>query len=72
MVVLDPLLKLATHVFPCEDGHAQERSLLDQVLPCVEKGDLWMTSQIPHPAQPQSPQTSEQKHHGTLSDRGGG
>ena len=42
LVVLDPQLKLATHVFPCEDGHAQERSLLDQVLPCVEKGDLWI------------------------------
>ena len=42
LVVLDPQLKLATHVFPCEDGHAQERSLLYQVLPCVEKGDLWM------------------------------
>jgi len=42
LVVLDPLLKLATHVIPCEDGHAQERSLLDQVLPCVEKGDLWI------------------------------
>jgi IS4 transposase len=42
LVVLDPLLKLATHVFPCEDGHAQERSLLDQVLPCVEKRDLWI------------------------------
>ena len=42
LVVLDPLLKLATHVFPCEDGHAQERSLFDQVLQCVEKGDLWI------------------------------
>jgi len=42
LVVLDPLLKLATHVFPCEDGHAQERSLLHQVLPCVKKGDLWI------------------------------
>ena len=42
LVVLDPLLKLATHVFPCEDGHAQERSLLCQVLPCVEKNDLWI------------------------------
>lgn len=42
LVVLDPLLKLASHVFPCEDGHAQERSLLDQVLPCVKKGDLWI------------------------------
>ena len=42
LVVLDPQLKLAIHVFPCEDGHAQERSLLDQVLPCVEKEDLWI------------------------------
>ncbi len=42
LVVLDPLLKLATHVFPCEDGHAQERSLFEQVLQCVEKGDLWI------------------------------
>jgi hypothetical protein len=39
---MDPQLKLATHVFPCEDGHAQERSLFDQVLPCVEQGDLWI------------------------------
>jgi IS4 transposase len=42
LVVLDPLWKLAIHVFPCEDGHAQERSLLDQVLLRVEKGDLWI------------------------------
>ena len=42
LVVLDPQLKLAIHVFPCEDGHAQERSLLDPVLNCVEKGDLWI------------------------------
>ena len=27
LVVLDPSLMLATDVFPCEDGHAQERSL---------------------------------------------
>jgi len=33
---------LATDVFPCEDGHAQERSLLPQVLPTVEKRDLWI------------------------------
>jgi IS4 transposase len=42
LVILDPQLKLATHVFPCEDGHAQERSLLREVLPYVEKGDLWI------------------------------
>jgi IS4 transposase len=42
LVVLDPRLKMATHVFPCEDGHAQERSLLGPVLSCVEKDDLWI------------------------------
>ena len=26
LVVLDPSLMLATHIIPCEDGHAQERS----------------------------------------------
>jgi len=29
-------------VFPCEDGHAQARSLLDQVLPTVRLQDLWI------------------------------
>ena len=32
LVVLDPSLMLAIDVVLCEDGHAQERSLLDQVL----------------------------------------
>lgn len=42
LVVLDPRLMLATDVFPCEDGHAQERSLLDQVLEIVAPHDLWI------------------------------
>jgi hypothetical protein len=33
---------LATDVILCEDGHAQERSLLDQVLEIVRAGDLWI------------------------------
>jgi hypothetical protein len=41
-VVLDPSLMLAIDVFPCEDGHAQERSLLPEVLKRVEAGDLWI------------------------------
>jgi hypothetical protein len=41
-VVLDPDVRLAVDVFPCEDGHAQERSLLDQVLPTVRRKDLWI------------------------------
>ena len=33
---------LVTDVFPCEDGHAQERSVLPQVLPTVGEKDLWI------------------------------
>jgi hypothetical protein len=42
LVVLDQELMLADDVFLCEDGHAQERSLLDQVLTSVRPGDLWL------------------------------
>jgi hypothetical protein len=42
LVVLDPELMLADDVFLCEDGHAQERSLLAEVLTSVQDGDLWM------------------------------
>jgi IS4 transposase len=42
LVVLDPRLMLATDVILCEDGHAQERSLLDQVLEIVQAKDLWI------------------------------
>jgi IS4 transposase len=42
LVVLDPRLMLATHVVLCEDGHAQERSLLDQILKIIAAKDLWI------------------------------
>ena len=42
LVVFDPELRLAIDVVPCEDGHAQERSLLGQVLETVAAGDLWV------------------------------
>jgi IS4 transposase len=42
LVVLDPRRMLATDVVLCEDGHAQERSLLDQVLEIVAARDLWI------------------------------
>jgi len=42
LVVLDPQATLVTDVFPCEDGHAQERSLLDQVLETVRSGEVWI------------------------------
>lgn len=42
LVVYDPLLRLPIDVFPCEDGHAQERSLLKTVLETIEKDDVWI------------------------------
>jgi hypothetical protein len=42
LVVLDPARMLAIDVFPCEDAHAQERSLLAAVLETVREGDLWI------------------------------
>lgn len=42
LVVYDPMLEIVINVFPCEDGHAQERSLFSQVLSTVEKGDVWI------------------------------
>jgi hypothetical protein len=42
LVVLDPALMLATHMIPCEDAHAQERSLFDQVVALVQPRDLWI------------------------------
>lgn len=42
LVVLDPDLRMAIDVFPCEDGHAQERSLFKSVLQTVKAGELWI------------------------------
>ena len=42
LVVLDPQLRLAIDVFPCEDAYAQERSLLEEALHTAEAGDLWL------------------------------
>ena len=42
LVVLDPALMLATHMIPCEDGHAQERSLTWEILQLVEANDVWV------------------------------
>jgi IS4 transposase len=42
LVVLDPALGLAIDVIPCEDGHAQERSLIADVLDTVAAKDLWI------------------------------
>ena len=42
LVVLDPALRLAVDLFPCEDGHAQERRLFKQVLDSVNADHLWI------------------------------
>jgi IS4 transposase len=43
LVVYDPLLRIPVDVFPCEDGHAQERSLLPSVLATVVAKDVWIS-----------------------------
>jgi hypothetical protein len=42
LVVYDPEWMMTTDVIPCEDGHAQERALLGQVLPLVRPKDAWV------------------------------
>jgi IS4 transposase len=42
LVVFDPQYRLVVDVLPCEDGHAQERSLLPELLQTVERKDLWI------------------------------
>src|ERR1700736_3728860 len=42
LLVMDPELDLACDVFLTPDGHAQERSLLDDVLQTVRERDLWI------------------------------
>ncbi len=42
LVVLEPETGLATEVFLTPDGHAQERTLLDEVLATVQERDVWI------------------------------
>jgi IS4 transposase len=42
LVVYDIVLRLPIDVFPCEDGHAQERSLLKTVLETIVTDDAWI------------------------------
>lgn len=42
LAVLDPSLMLIRDIFLCEDGHAQERSLLGQVLARIQPGELYI------------------------------
>jgi hypothetical protein len=42
LVAYDPQWAMVTDVIPCEDGHAQERALLGEVLPLVQPRDVWV------------------------------
>jgi hypothetical protein len=42
LAVFDPDRRLIVDAFPCEDGHAQERSLLVDVLDAMQPGEVWI------------------------------
>jgi hypothetical protein len=42
LAVLEPARRLITDIVCCQDGHAQERSLLDAIVAKVRERDLWM------------------------------
>lgn len=42
LAILDPESRLIVDLFPCEDGHAQERSLLPQVIATFRPRQLWI------------------------------
>jgi len=42
LVVYDPELGCVIDVVACQDGHAQERSLLGSIEPMIKPGDLWI------------------------------
>lgn len=42
LVVMEPETGLVTQVVGCEDGHAQERSLVERVVAAVQPGDVYI------------------------------
>ena len=42
LAILDPDPMLVTDLIPCEDGHTQERALIDAVVPKVHEGQVWV------------------------------
>jgi IS4 transposase len=42
LVVYDPQLDVMTNIVPCEDGYAQERSLITALLELVQEGEVWI------------------------------
>jgi hypothetical protein len=42
LCVFKPAYQLVTNIVPCEDGHTQERALVDPILDLVKKDTLWV------------------------------
>ena len=42
LVVYDPDVGVVVDLFPCEDGHTQERALMGPLLAAARAGDLWI------------------------------
>ena len=42
LVIYDPALRMPVDVIPCEDGHAQERALFNELVECVSQNELWV------------------------------
>ena len=42
LAILEPQSRMFIDIIPCEDGHAQERSLFPQLEPLIEAKDLWI------------------------------
>jgi hypothetical protein len=42
IAILDPQTKLVVDIIPCVDGHAQERSLFEQILAQVQPQQVWI------------------------------
>jgi IS4 transposase len=53
LVVYDPDLDMVVDLVPCEDGHAQERTLMERAQSQAQPGELWMADRnrvLPVPA----------------------
>ncbi len=42
IAVLNPQQMVVVDAFPCEDGHAQERSLFSEILETIQPGHVWI------------------------------
>lgn len=42
LVVYDPAVQMAVAAICCEDGHAQERRLMEALTPLISAGELWL------------------------------